>query len=227
MLLCNPHNPIMDHWEREDLETVARLAEKHGVLVFCDEIFAEHVCGGTLVPYAEVGGDNCIIATSLGKAFNFTGSSHANVIIPGKLVREKYIEQRNYDHYGSIDPFIYTATLAAYTPGGKDWIDALLSYSGENIRLLSDFFAEYLPRVRPCRHRAGTLVWVYFNGLGLGESALWDFFENEAAFTGDRGSIYGLGGGGFVRFQMGTPRSILLKALDRFRAAAEKRGWLA
>ena len=43
MILCNPHNPIMDVWEREDLEKVAALAGKHEVLVVTDEIFAEHV----------------------------------------------------------------------------------------------------------------------------------------------------------------------------------------
>lgn len=43
MLLCNPHNPTMDVWEREDLERVAALAQKHHVLVVADEIFAEHV----------------------------------------------------------------------------------------------------------------------------------------------------------------------------------------
>ena len=43
MLLCNPHNPTMDVWEKKDLEWVARLAAKYHVLVVVDEIYAE--CG--------------------------------------------------------------------------------------------------------------------------------------------------------------------------------------
>ena len=46
MLLCNPHNPTMDVWERDSLLRVAALAKKYGVLVIADEIFAEHTpCG--------------------------------------------------------------------------------------------------------------------------------------------------------------------------------------
>lgn len=221
MILCNPHNPIMDYWEREDLENVADLAKKHGVIVVCDEIFAEHVYGGCpIVPYAEIGKENCIITTSLGKAFNFIGSSHANVIIPDKKARDTFIAQRDYDHFGSIDPFIYTATLAAYTPEGKAWIDALLAYAAENIRMVTEFFRNLFPQVKVCRHRAGTLLWLDFNGLGLTEQELHDFLINDAAFLGDRGSIYGVEGTGFCRFQLGTPRDVLKNALKRLHAAA-------
>lgn len=86
MLLCNPHNPTMDVWEKKDLERVARLAAKYHVLVVVDEIYAEHVWEeGLMVPYGALSDaeHNCIVCTSLGKSFNFTGTSHANIIIPG------------------------------------------------------------------------------------------------------------------------------------------------
>ena len=45
MLLCNPHNPTMDVWEREDLGSeLAALAQKHHVLVVADESLPS-MCG--------------------------------------------------------------------------------------------------------------------------------------------------------------------------------------
>ena len=71
----------MDVWERADLERVAALAKKTPCTGWWrTRSFAEHVWQpGLMVPYAAVPDalDHCIICTSLGKAFNFTGTSHS------------------------------------------------------------------------------------------------------------------------------------------------------
>ncbi len=75
-ILCNPHNPIGTIWKEEELEQLAKLAEKCHVVVFSDEIFAETVYGGHDTPcYLDIQGarSHCIVSTSLGKAFHFTG----------------------------------------------------------------------------------------------------------------------------------------------------------
>lgn len=227
MVLCNPHNPIMDIWDEEDLHKVARLAKKYGVLVIADEIYAEHAFNGYKVtPYSTIpeATDNCIICTSIGKSFNFTGMSHSNVIIPDERIRKAYITQRDADHYGSLDPFMYNAVIAAYSEEGKEWIDALIEFVSENISIVKDFFRKYLPDVTICRHKAGTLLWADFRSLGLTEDELHDFFVNDAGIIVDRGSQYGPGGEGFCRFQVGIPRSELKMALDKLLKAGKKRG---
>ena len=227
MLLCNPHNPTMDVWEREDLERVAALAQKHHVLVVADEIFAEHVWQpGLMVPYAAVPNalDHCIICTSLGKAFNFTGTSHSNVIIPDAAIRKAYRTQRDADHYGSLSPFMRAAVLAAYTDEGKAWIDELMDFVHENESLVRDCFARCMPAVKLLRHRAGTLIWADFRGLGLSELELARFFVS-AGVEPDLGSKYGAAGTGFLRLQIGMPRSELTGALTRLEAAARKCGF--
>ncbi len=216
MILCNPHNPIMDYWEREDLKRVASLASRYGVLVVADEIFAEHVFADMpMTPYAtlEEAMGNCIVCTSLGKSFNFTGTSHANIIIPEEHLRERYRRQRDEDHYGSLSPFMYTAVLAAYTPQGKAWIDALLAFVEENIQLVREFFARYLPQAVICRHRAGSLIWVDLRACGTQEQI--DRLFAKANITVDDGSQYGKEGEGFVRLQLGIPREELTRTLSR------------
>ena len=227
MLLCNPHNPTMDVWERPDLERVAALAKRYSVLVVVDEIFAEHVWEpGLMTPYCTLpeAAGNCIVCTSLGKAFNFTGTSHANLIIPDRDIRTAYRVQRDADHYGSLSPFMRTALLSAYTPEGKAWIDALMTFIQGNEALVRDCFARCMPAVQVLRHRAGTLVWADFRGLGLTEAELEQFFLS-AGIEPDLGSKYGAAGTGFLRLQIGMPRSELAGALDRLETAARQRGF--
>lgn len=223
MILCNPHNPIMDVWDKVSLERVAVLAKRHCVLVLCDEIFAEHVIlPEGIIPYGGIAAaqDNCVICTSLGKAFNFTGTSHANMIIPNEEIRARYISQRNSDHYGSLSPFMRVATLAAYTPDGKAWINALMAFSAENERIVREFLDEVFPAAKVCRHGAGTLLWVDFQRIGT-EEKVYALFK-EAGVEPDWGSKYGEPGRGFMRLQIGMPRSELTSALERIRKVAQK-----
>ena len=227
MILCNPHNPIMDIWGEEDLKRVAALAKKYKILVVSDEIFAEHAFHGKkVIPYTSLpdAKDNSILCTSIGKAFNFTGESHSNVIIPNENIRSAYMAQRDADHYGSLSPFMYNAVIAAYSKEGKDWIDELLKFVSGNIVMTKEFFAAYFPEVIICSHRAGTLLWADFRGLGLDEDELHDFLKDEAGIIADRGSQYGPGGEGFCRLQLGIPGHELEIALKRLLHAGLKRG---
>ncbi|HNW85388.1 MAG TPA: aminotransferase class I/II-fold pyridoxal phosphate-dependent enzyme [Candidatus Limiplasma sp.] len=226
MLLCNPHNPIMDVWSPESLRRVAELAKRYGVLVISDEIFAEHVFGATVMtPYATLpdAQNNCIVCTSLGKAFNFTGESHANIIIPNPGIRERYIAQRNEDHYGSLSPFMYTSVLAAYTPEGMAWIRALVGHVEARIPRIGAFLTENLPSVAICRHTAGTLLWLDFRAFGITEDALHALFDRAGVIM-DRGSKYGEQGKLFSRMQIGMPDSELFPALGRIAEVFHQNG---
>ncbi len=108
-----------------------------------------------MVPYGTLSDaeHNCIVCTSLGKSFNFTGTSHANIIIPDDAIRGAYITQRNSDHYGSLSPFMRAALLGGYTKEGKEWIDALMEFPGKMRRsseILCGEFSEgsFLPPPR-------------------------------------------------------------------------------
>jgi cystathionine beta-lyase len=226
MILCNPHNPIMDFWEEEDLKRIATLAAKHNVIVIADEIFAEHVYEKeAYVSYGTIDGArvNSIVCTSIGKAFNFTGTSHANVIIQDEAIRSAYITQRNEDHYGSLSPFMRTAVLSAYSEEGKQWLAALEEFVHENARYVRAFFETNFPEVKILRHRAGALMWLDLRAFKMSEDALAVLFE-KAHITADFGSKYGVEGSGFIRLLIGVPKQELISALERFKKVAEEQG---
>jgi cystathionine beta-lyase len=227
MILCNPHNPIGRVWEPESLARVAELAERHGVLVVSDEIFGEvtfpghpAICYGSL----ERSRANSVVCTSLGKTFNFTGSSHANVIIPDRAIRDAFRAQRDIDHYGSMDPFIYAAVIAAYRHGGA-WVDAMIRYVEENIALVRSSFSRHLPEVTIAEPEGTFLIWIDWRALGLAEEELERFLLHEARLELDRGSLYGKEGAGFTRMNVASPRDGIERSLGRLLCAARARGF--
>lgn len=223
LILVSPHNPTGKVFTEEDLLTVRSLAAKHGVIVFCDEIFAETAQPGHETrPYASLD-ENGITCFSLGKAFNFTGVSQANLLIPNRELRERYIAQRDRDHYGSLDPFFHTAVLAAYSEEGADWLREMNRHTAENHERIRACLAEEMPLLSVSPLEGGYMAWLDCRRLGLEDDALQRFFEREALIFADPGAEYGEAGRGFYRWNLATPRENIEKALLQLKAAYDKR----
>jgi len=221
MILCNPHNPISKVWDKEQLATLVELANRYNVMLISDEIFAEIVFKEQHVtPLLEIEAakERSVVFTSIGKSFNFTGFSHANVIIASDQLREKFLEQRRADHYGSMNPFIREAVIAAYNEG-EAWFDAMLQYVQENIRIFHEFFDMHYPEVSISPMEGTYLAWVNWNAFGLNNAELEAFLLEEAALDVDQGWHFGENGSGYTRINLATPREQLVKALERLHLA--------
>ena len=77
-VLCNPHNPGGRVWDREVLEKIGHLCQKHGVLLVSDEIHQDlalfghrHISFNTVDPSFK---DFSLILTSATKTFNIAGT---------------------------------------------------------------------------------------------------------------------------------------------------------
>lgn len=226
LLLCNPNNPTGQIVPGETLRHIIHLAEKYRIGVLCDEIFADVVFNGKKVPVMAALGDDkspVISVVSMGKTFSFTGVNHANVIIKNPALREQYMEQRNADHFGSIDPMVYAALCGGYTPAGKEWLEEMLAVVQANNKRITSFFAEYMPKVKVLEPEATYVLWVDFSGLGLQEDELFDFFEKEAFLSCDRGGEY-YGKPCMARLCTAVPPQDLEKSLKALLSAARKKG---
>ena len=225
LVLCNPNNPTGTVWGVHDLERIAELAKRHDVLVFSDEIFAEVVFEGASVPpYHSVAGEGaeCVTCGSLGKCFGLTGVNHSNVVIPNAKLRERFLLQRNSDHYGSIDPFLHAALLGAYTEEGAAWLDAMLKYVWGNYLFIDSFFKENLPAVSVLRPEGTYVLWIDFRGLGLEAGELNRFLLEEALLCLDPGESYG-GPPGYMRMNISVPRREIERSLELLLGAARAR----
>ena len=225
LVLCNPNNPTGHVYTREELERIAALAARYGVLVFSDEIFADVVFGDKPVTaYTAAAGKRAlaITCTSMGKTFSLTGVNHANVIIENEELWDRYVAQRSADHYGSIDPMHAAALMGAYSPEGYAWLQELKAYVRKNLELVTDFMQKNLPAVKVTKPEGTFVIWVDYAALGMEAEALEELLVHRGCFAGDRGDEY-YGPDTCVRYSLAVPRAELERSLARLQEALSRR----
>ncbi|WP_017726425.1 aminotransferase [Halalkalibacterium ligniniphilum] len=88
VMLCFPNNPTGSIMGREELEKIAKVAEKHDLIVFSDEIYAELTYDAEHVSFATLEGmrDRTILISGFSKAFAMTGWRLGYVAAPPDLL---------------------------------------------------------------------------------------------------------------------------------------------
>ena len=109
--------------------------------------------------------------------------------------------------------------MAAYTQG-ETWRKEMISYLEENIRFLENHFAQELPAFKLWRPMASFIVWIDCRALKLSKEQLHDAFVNHGRLALNEGHSFGPGGEGFMRLNIGVPRSTLVRALKGFEAVS-------
>jgi len=218
LLLSNPQNPSGQCWSMETLQRISLLAAKYKVIVISDEIHAEMVLGGrTHIPYASVSDEaarGSITFMAPSKTFNIAGIISSYVIIQDDELREKFFGFLNANELDYPSIFSIETTLAAYRRGWK-WRKEMLSYVEGNIDFVCNYINENIPGIKALRPQASFLVWLDCRGLGLSQKKLMLLMKQKAKLFFNDGSMFGPGGEGFVRMNVGCPRSVLVRALDQ------------
>lgn len=222
LILSNPHNPAGQCWDKETLGNLAEITSSKGVIVVSDEIHCEMVLGGRQhIPYASVcpqAAKNSITFMSPSKTFNIAGIVSSYAIVPDAELREKYFNFLDADELNYPPIFSVVATEAAYK-NGKQWRMEMLEYVNANIDYIDEFLRKNIPSVKCVRPQASFLVWLDCRGLGLTQEKLVSLFEDKAHLELNDGSMFGPQGTGFMRMNVGCPRSVLEEAMRRLLAA--------
>lgn len=225
LILCSPHNPVGRVWTRDELSRVADLCIRHHVLVISDEIHSDLVFEqGKHVPYAalsEEAAQSSIICTAPSKTFNIAGLNTANIIIPNEQHRSKFRKALKRFALGSITPLGAAATEAAYREGGE-WLDALLVYIRDNMKLVHSYASEHLPEVKVYLPEATYLLWLDFRAMGMNSDELNRFLIHEAKLGLNNGAAFGVEGEGFMRMNVACTRATVQEALSRLHKAMDE-----
>lgn len=221
LLLCSPHNPGGMVWSAETLKRVAEIAETYGMIVVSDEIHADLVLEGKHIPYAtvsEAAKNHSVTLMAPSKTFNIAGMSMSVALIPNVKIRQKF--NRLVDHLQAASGHVlgFEALKAAYTHGA-DWLDQMLEYLQGNIQYVADFITQNIPEIKPMRPQASFLIWLDCKGLEMSDKELKYFFVEQAKLGLNMGPSFGPGGEGFMRINVGTPRSVLEEAMKRLQLA--------
>jgi len=221
LLLCSPHNPVGRVWREDELRAVLAIARRHGLTVLSDEIHHDLVYPGHRhTPLATLVDDPADIVTAVApsKTFNIPGLGLSALIVPDPTRRAALNRVFGELHVGASNPFAIAAFVAAYSEGGP-WLDALLAYLAASRALVLDFTAGRLPGIRAVAPEGTYLVWLDCRGLGLDDVALRTFFVDAARVGMNPGIGFGGAGSGFMRLNLGAPRTLVAEALERIAAA--------
>jgi len=225
LVLCNPHNPVGIIWPKESLSRLAQWCAERDILVVSDEIHADlSLYGRQHIPFCSVDETAARVGIQLcspTKAFNFpgiTGSAYA--IIPDPVKRRRFHETLENAKLREASIPTLVATIAAYTHEPV-WLEAVKRYIEGNIAFVEDFLSRHACGIRPVRPEASFLIWLDCRALGLPQAGLMDLFNEKAGVVVNNGAGYGTGGEGFVRLNVGCPRSVVEEALRRIEAALQ------
>lgn len=222
LILSNPHNPAGICWKQETLQRLAHFCHEHHILVLSDEIHSDMALfGHRHVPFATVSEEAAQCSITFGapsKTFNIAGIVSSYAIVPNDSIRRRFYTWLEANELNDPPLFSPIATIAAYQQG-ETWLKEMLDYVEGNIRFLEDFFQQHLPKIKPLRPQASFLVWLDCRGLGFTHEQLIDLFVNKAHLALNDGEMFGAGGEGFMRMNVGTPRSVLLQALLQLKEA--------
>ena len=222
LILANPHNPVGILWSRETLVRLADFCLSRGIIVISDEIHCDMALWGKKhIPFASVSDKAAECSITFGapsKTFNIAGIVTSYAIVPNESLREKFFGWMGGNELNQPDIFAPIATVVAFE-NGEPWRVQMLKYVEENIEFTIDFCRKYIPQITPIRPEASFLVWLDCRELNLSHTELVELFENRAKLALNSGAIFGTQGEGFMRLNVGTPRSVLEQALQQLKAA--------
>ena len=221
-ILSNPHNPAGIVWDKDTLARLAEFCFDHNILVISDEIHCDMALwGNTHVPFATASDKAAQCSITFGapsKTFNIAGIVSSYSIIPNDEIRNRFYTWLAANELNEAPLFSPIATIAAFK-NGEQWRKAMLHYVEQNIIFMEEYCKTHLPKIKPLRPRASFLVWLDCRALGLNHEQLIDLFVDKAHLALNDGEMFGKGGAGFMRVNVGTPRAILTKALEQLTEA--------
>ncbi len=220
-ILCNPHNPSGRIFDSETLNKMAKICEKHDVIIVADEIHGDLIRRDKkFIPIVKAADDvnNIVTCTAINKTFNVAGLHATNVIIHNEGLRKIFRREMGMQ---MPSPFTYNAVIAAYNEG-EEWLEELKEYLDGTIDWLSDFIRKELPKVRFVRPEGTYVLWMDFRDYEISAEELRKRIYVDANVLLEGGHIFDPENGeGYERVCLSSPRPVIKEAFFRIAKAFE------
>lgn len=222
LILCNPHNPGGRVWTREELAEIAEICYENNLLVISDEIHSDLAFAPyTHVPFASVSekAAQCSITfMAPSKTFNVAGIVSSFGVVPNAQLRETFFHYLRRSEFNEAHLYAYVVAQTVYTQG-EAWLKEAKEYIWQNIQFVDKYLQTHLPKIKAILPQASFLIWLDCKELGLSQEELVSFFVNEAKLALNNGTMFGDGGEGYMRINVGTQRQKLEQALTQLSRA--------
>ncbi|MDD2242662.1 MAG: hypothetical protein PHI08_06255, partial [Bacteroidales bacterium] len=129
-----------------------------------------------------------------------------------------------------------------YTPEGSGWLKQALEYMQGNVNYVEKFlkdnftvdavskakggrqmYEHRMQLITMIKPQASFLIYINFRNLGLKQKQLCSFIADNAHLALNDGAVFGPGGEGFMRLNIGCPRSTVEQAMAQLKSAFNKK----
>ena len=216
-VLCNPHNPGGRVWEKEVLEKIGQLCQKHGVLLVSDEIHQDlALFGNKHQSFNTVNEDFkefSLILSSATKTFNIAGTKNSYAIIENPKLRLAFQKRQLANNQHEISGLGYLATETAYRYG-EDWLTELKELIEKHINYVVDVFGKET-KIKVMKPQGTYLIWLDFSAYDISDEEIRKLLRDEAKVILNRGLDFGEEGALHARLNVAMPTSILEEVCQR------------
>ena len=216
-VLCNPHNPGGRVWEKEVLEKIGQLCQKHGVLLVSDEIHQDLALFGhkhqSFNTVNEAFKEFSLILSSATKTFNIAGTKNSYAIIENPKLRLAFQKRQLANNQHEISGLGYLATEAAYRYG-EDWLTELKELIEKHINYVVDVFGKET-KIKVMKPQGTYLIWLDFSAYDISDEELRKLLRDEAKVILNRGLDFGEEGALHARLNVAMPTSVLEEVCQR------------
>ncbi len=199
-LLCSPHNPTGTVHSAAELEEVARLCSKNGVVLIADEIHGFLVDPGTeFVPLLTV-----------------PGAAAALVVFgPDSNLKPSDLPPLAAHSSGHLATIAHATALR----GAREWLVELRHELADNKVLLQELLRDRMPGVEYRRQPGTYLAWLDCTELGLSDPAAHFLQRGRVAFN--PGREFDSAHSSWVRMNLATSPALVEVGVNRMAAAME------
>ena len=205
---------------KEDLETIAEVAEEHDLMVLSDEIYDRIVYEGEHVSFLSLPGmqERTIFLNGFSKTYAMTGWRLGYGVMPEDLA--VHIARLMTNSSSCTATFTQWAGIEALS-GPQDAAHKMV----QEFKRRRDVIVPGLNAIEGMRcatPRGAFYVFPNIEGTGLDEKEFADYLMNEAGVAVLKGTSFGEHGRGFIRMSYANSIESIRKALVNIEAAVSK-----
>jgi aminotransferase len=217
LILNFPHNPTGQVLLREDLEPIARAANRHNILVVADDIYSGMFYDrAEFFPLAKAPGmkERTLTIGSFSKTYAMDGWRIGYLIAPPELISHA---MKLHQHVVSCpNTFVQVGAQVALT-ASQDCVREMVSeFDRRRRRLMSRLDAMGITYVRP---RGAFYIFPSIKKFGLTSRQFADFLFQKARVAVVPGDAFGPGGEGYVRISYCAPVEEIEEGMERVQSA--------
>ena len=219
LLLSYPNNPTGAIMEKEDLEALLGIIEKHDLLVISDEIYSELTYNSRHVSIASLPGmrKRCVVINGFSKSYAMTGWRLGYALAP-KEIMEQMVKLHQFAIMSSPTTSQYAA-VSALKNGNSDVMEMRLAYDQRRRFLLHEMERLQIPCFEP---RGAFYIFPDISEFGMSSEEFATELLREENVAVVPGSAFGDCGEGFIRISYAYSIEELKAALARIEAFLKK-----